>query len=130
VDSTKFGAKTWNGAASGTLDSFQCAPDTVRCPGRAPSKLATLEFSRIALRYNSPDCPVCQLSNGNLASMVDCDVSSIVHSTEVKCQATKLERTGHVRCATELSSAATGQRTSTVNHSKPQWAADVACTRH
>jgi hypothetical protein len=53
-----------------------------------------------------------------------------VHSTEVKCQAVKLERTGHVRRATELSGAATGQRTSTVNHSKPQRAADVARTGH
>jgi hypothetical protein len=28
-------------------------------PGRAPSQLATLEFFQGAIRYNSPDCPVC-----------------------------------------------------------------------
>jgi hypothetical protein len=51
-DSTKFGAKTWSGAASG-------APNTVRCPDRAPSQLASLGFFRDTPRYNSPDCPVC-----------------------------------------------------------------------
>jgi hypothetical protein len=42
--------------------------------------------------------------------------------------AAKSVRTGHVRCATGLSGAAKGQKTSTVNRSKPQRAADVAHT--
>jgi hypothetical protein len=45
-------------------------------------------------------------------------------------RAEKTERTGHVWCATGLSGAATRQRTSTVNRSKPQRAADVARTGH
>jgi hypothetical protein len=39
-------------------------------------------------------------------------------------------RTGHVRCATGLSGAARRQRTSMVNRSKPQRAADGARTGH
>jgi hypothetical protein len=62
--------------------------------------------------------------------MVDYDVRSTVHSTEVRCQAVKSERTGHVWSATGLSGAATRQRTSTINRSKPQRAADVARTGH
>jgi hypothetical protein len=53
--------------------------------------------------------------------MVDCDVRSTVHSTEVRSQDEKSERTG-------LSGAARGQKTSTVNSSKPQRCADVAGT--
>jgi hypothetical protein len=37
-DTTKFGAKTSNGTASG-------APDTVQCPGQALRELATLRFT-------------------------------------------------------------------------------------
>jgi hypothetical protein len=46
-----------------------------------------------------------------------------LHSTEVRYQAAKSERTG-------LSGAAIGQRVLTVDHSKPQRAADVARTGH
>jgi hypothetical protein len=41
-------------------------------PGRAPSEHATVGFCQGSLRYNSPDCPVSQWSNGNLRSTVDC----------------------------------------------------------
>jgi hypothetical protein len=41
-------------------------------------------------------------------------------------RATTSERTEHVRCATGLSGAARGQKTSTVNRSKPQRSTDVA----
>jgi hypothetical protein len=40
-------------------------------PGRAPIEHATLGFSQGALHYNSPDYPVSQRSNGNLAPTVD-----------------------------------------------------------
>jgi hypothetical protein len=43
-------------------------------------------------------------------------------------RAEKSERTGHVQCGTELFGAATGQRVPTVNRSKPELRADVACT--
>jgi hypothetical protein len=78
-DSTKFGAKTSNGATSG-------APDTVRCLGRAPPELATLGFIRVPLRYNAPDMsgePTEQRSN---ASTVDCVNSKNVHNAEVRSQ--------------------------------------------
>jgi hypothetical protein len=42
------------------------APDTVSCASQAPSKPATLGFLPGALRYNLPDCPVSQRSNGSL----------------------------------------------------------------
>jgi hypothetical protein len=47
---------------------------------------------------------------------------------KVRWQAAKLERTGHVRCATGLSGAPTSQRAPTVNRSKTQRCADVART--
>jgi hypothetical protein len=36
-------------------------------PGRAPFQLATLGLFQGVLRYNSPDCPVSQWNNDNLA---------------------------------------------------------------
>jgi hypothetical protein len=39
---------------------------------------------------------------------------------EVRSQSRKSEHTGHVRCTTGLSGAATGQRVSTVDRTKPQ----------
>jgi hypothetical protein len=95
-------------------------------PGRAPSKLLTLGFYQGTLFYNSPDCPVSQQSNGNLRQRSTAKDEQC--ASEVRAE--KLERTGHVRCTTGLSGAATGQRTPTVNRSKPQRVADVACTEH
>jgi hypothetical protein len=48
---------------------------------------------------------------------------------EVRSQNCKARTHRTVRCATGLSGAARGQRTSMVNHSKPQRSADVARTR-
>jgi hypothetical protein len=39
-------------------------PDSVRCTRVNQLKLATFGFLEMPLRYNSPDCPVCQRSNG------------------------------------------------------------------
>jgi hypothetical protein len=86
-----------------------------------------------ALRYNSPDCPVCteqcpvsQQRNSYLHATVDCKSEQWA----VKSQSSNVRTTGHVRCATGLSGVARRQRTSTVNRSKPQWAANVARTGH
>jgi hypothetical protein len=51
-NSTKFGAKTSSGAASG-------APDTIRCLSQGTHELAALGFFPESLRYNSADYPVC-----------------------------------------------------------------------
>jgi hypothetical protein len=96
-------------------------------PGQAPNKLTTLGFLQGSLRYNSPDCPVCQWSNGNLAPMIDCKSDQC----KVRCQAAKSERTG-------LSDATIGQLTSKVDRSKPQracwrgthWTVNSACPVH
>jgi hypothetical protein len=39
-------------------------PDSVRCTREDQLELATFGFLEKPLRYNSPDCPVCQQSNG------------------------------------------------------------------
>jgi hypothetical protein len=54
--------------------------------------------------------------------------SEKVNSAQSKVRAMKSERTGHVQCATRLSGAARGQKTSTVKRSKPQRSADVVDT--
>jgi hypothetical protein len=72
------------------------------------------------LCYNSSNCPVSQRSNGQLRQRSTAMNSKKVHNAEVR--AAKSEHTG-------LSGAARGQRTSTVNRSKPQRAADMARTR-
>jgi hypothetical protein len=79
-----------------------------------------------ALRYNSPDCPVCtglsgepaeqrlparQRSTGKVNSDEQCRAEARVAKSEV---------TGHVWCATGLSGAAKGQRVPMVNSSKTQ----------
>jgi hypothetical protein len=95
-------------------------------PGRAPSELLTLEFYQRALRYNSPDCPVCTghvwWANGATVTWCQRWTKKMNNARQ------KSERTGHVWCCTRLSGAATGQRVPTVNRSKPQRRADVACT--
>jgi hypothetical protein len=42
-------------------------PDSVRCTRTVQSPTSHSRVSSGALRYNSPDCPVCQRSNGYLA---------------------------------------------------------------
>jgi hypothetical protein len=44
-------------------------PDSVRCSRVDQLELATFEFLEKPLRYNSPDCPVCQRSNGYSATV-------------------------------------------------------------
>jgi hypothetical protein len=44
-------------------------PDSVRCTRVDQLELATFGFLENALRYNSPDCPVCQRNNGYSATV-------------------------------------------------------------
>jgi hypothetical protein len=64
-NSTKFGANTSIGAASG-------ASDSVRCLGQGTHELAALGFFPESLCYNSLDCLVSQRSNSQLRPTVDC----------------------------------------------------------
>jgi hypothetical protein len=94
--------------------------------GRAALEQLTLVFLLGALRYNSPDCPVCtgHVWWANGATVTWRQWSTAVNSKNEqcasRCQAAKSERTGHVRCATGLSGAARGQRVPMVDRSKPQ----------
>jgi hypothetical protein len=120
-NSTKFGVKTSIGATSG-------APDIVRCPGQGTHELAALEFFLESLHYNSPDCSVCtrhvRWANG---ATVNCAQWSTAMSDEQWTVHKSGVRTAKSEC-TGLFDAARGQRTSKVNCSKPQWAADVTRT--
>jgi hypothetical protein len=44
-------------------------PDSVWCTKEINSELLSFGFLEILLRYNSPDCPVCQRSNGYSATV-------------------------------------------------------------
>jgi hypothetical protein len=59
---------------------------------------------------------------------IDCADGGTVNSAEVKSQNCKVRTHRTVRCATRLSGATRGQRTSTINRSKPQRSANVART--
>jgi hypothetical protein len=53
--------------------TVRCTPDSVRCSkGTRLWNLAASEKSERLLRYNSPDCPVNQQSNGYFAPTVTC----------------------------------------------------------
>jgi hypothetical protein len=54
--------------------------------------------------------------------------SGKVNSAQSEIRAAKSERTGHVQCATGLSGAARGQKTSTVKCSKAQRSTNVTGT--
>jgi hypothetical protein len=57
------------GLSSVPPDSFRCT--TGQCPVPSAVRLQTchLRVSGEPLRYNSPDCPVCQRSNGSSATV-------------------------------------------------------------
>jgi hypothetical protein len=58
-------------------------PDSVRCTREFHSKLATFGNSGRPLRYNSPDCPVCQAEQRSSAPTVVCN--AIVNSGQCNC---------------------------------------------
>jgi hypothetical protein len=82
--------------------TVRCTPDSVRCSKEArPPELASLGNGRQPLRYNSPDCPVCQRSNGHLRATVD----SAKCAVEFRVSEQKSEGHRTVRCCTGLSGA-------------------------
>jgi hypothetical protein len=106
-----------------------------RSQAEAPHELALPGFSQShsAIIHRTvrcaPDCPVSQRSNGQLCPTVNCADDGTVNKAEVRSQNCKVRTHRTVRCATGLSDAARGQRTSTINRSKPQRSAGVARTR-
>jgi hypothetical protein len=71
-------------------------------------------------------CPVSHRSNGQMRQWSTAWTVKRCTVQKSKVRAAMSERTGHVRCATRLSGAARGQKTSPVNRSKPQRSADMA----
>jgi hypothetical protein len=68
------------------------APDSVRCTRSARNEPATLENSMGALRYNSPDCPVCTGLSSKLAEQqLPARQWSTAECTVVNSAAQKLE---------------------------------------
>jgi hypothetical protein len=108
---------------NGAPDSVRCAPDTL---GPSAIEPATLENSPGALRYNSQNCPVCTGLSGEPAEqrlLARQRSTAQMNSTEqcrAEVRAQKSEATGHVRCATGLSDAATGQQLQWSTSSKSQ----------
>jgi hypothetical protein len=90
-------------------------------PGPRPNKQTTLGNSLSALRYNSPDCPVCtghvRWASGATANWRQ--RSTAKGNNDEQCRA---EVRGHQTCSVwhRLSGAAKGQTVPTVNSSKPQ----------
>jgi hypothetical protein len=58
-------------------------PDSVRCTRELNSKLATFGNSGRPLRYNSPDCPVCQAEQRLQAPTIICNAT--VNSEQCNC---------------------------------------------
>jgi hypothetical protein len=65
-------------------------PDSVRCTREFHSKLATFGNSGRPLRYNSPDCPVCQAEQRSSAPTVVC--RGIVKRYSARLRAQKSEQ--------------------------------------
>jgi hypothetical protein len=103
------------------ISAASSAPDTVWCPSQAPRELASLDFSQrsSAIIHRTVRC-----DNG--ATVNFAQRSTVLTAKQKSDCKVRTHRT--VRCATEQSGAARGQKTSTVNTSKPQWSADVART--
>jgi hypothetical protein len=89
-------------------------------PGRAALEQLTLRFLLGALRYNSPDYPVCtgyiRWANGATTTWRQWSTEKGNNALQ------KSERIGHVRCGTGLSGATTGQGFLWSTRSKPQQA--------
>jgi hypothetical protein len=103
---------------------------TRHCPVPSPRHLANWPLSGFprATPLKTAGLSGEPTVNGQLRPTVDCADGGTVNSAEVRSQKCKVRAHRTVRCATRLSGAARGQRTSTVNRSKLQRSADVART--
>jgi hypothetical protein len=68
--------------------------DSVRCTKVVQMSTShSREFGDV-LRYNSPDCPVCQRSNGSLHQRSTLQSATMMNSAATESEAQKSERTG------------------------------------
>jgi hypothetical protein len=70
-------------------------PDSVWCTREPNSKLATFGNTGKSLRYNSPDCPVRQRSNGYTSPTVVCNGTVKVNSTRLRAQKSEQRQKAH-----------------------------------
>jgi hypothetical protein len=66
-------------------------PDSVRCTREPNSKLATFRNSGRPLRYNSPDCPLCQAEQRSSAPTVVCKATVKRYSEPLQCSTARAE---------------------------------------
>jgi hypothetical protein len=86
-------------------------PDSVRCTREFHSKLATFGNSGRPLRYNSPDCPVCQAEQRSSAPTVVCRGTVKRYSARLRAQKSEQARKAH----------RTVNRTCPVHHRTVRW---------
>jgi hypothetical protein len=77
------------------LDSVWCT--TGQCPVHQRIQLQTCHLREFwkPLRYNSPDCPVCQRSNGYTAPTVVCNGTIKVNSARLRAQKSEQRQKAH-----------------------------------
>jgi hypothetical protein len=83
-------------------------PDSVQCTRTVKLRTLHLRVSQAALRYNSPDCPVCQAEQ-RLPAQRSTATDTYVYYSARRSQSNRQRRTGQyiipVRCGTGLSGA-------------------------
>jgi hypothetical protein len=109
---------------------FFGAPDTVRCT--RPGALRTVHSRdfRGALRYNSPDCPVSQRSNGSLRANGRLQNATVVNSAATEVIAQKSEVTGLSGVALDYAMQQDDKALQRSTAPNPNGRADVARTGH
>jgi hypothetical protein len=65
---------------------FGAPPDSVRCAREFHSELATFGNSGRPLRYNSPDCPMCQVEQRSSTLTVVCNATVKCYSARLRAQ--------------------------------------------
>jgi hypothetical protein len=70
-------------------------PDSVWCTREPNSKLATFGNSGRPLRYNSPDCPVCQAEQRSSAPTVVCNATVKRYSARLRAQKSEQAQKAH-----------------------------------
>jgi hypothetical protein len=75
--------------------TVRCA--TGQCPVHQGTRLRTCHLREFwePLRYNSPDCPVCQRSNGSTAPTVVCNGTVKVKSARLRAQKSEQRQKAH-----------------------------------
>jgi hypothetical protein len=74
-------------------------PDSVRCTRELNSKLLSFRNSGRSLRYNSPDCPVCQVEQRSSTPTVVCNATVHACARRSQSRRQKVHRTVNSDCA-------------------------------